>query len=213
MGNSPKSLRDQAAGSAQEENGSMKYLLGKLVLSLAGWKVNGHPPKVPKYLLIAAPHTSNWDFVFGLAAIFFLRLNLNWFGKDSIFVGPFGWIFRKWGGIALDRKNRSNTVSLVVKEFRSRSTLAIGLAPEGTRSHTTHWKSGFYHMALEAGVPLALAFFDYEKKEVGVGLVLDLTGDINADMEKIRTFYADKRGKYSELAGPVRLQEETSKVS
>ncbi len=191
----------------------MKYLFGKLVLSLAGWKVNGHPPKVPKYLLIAAPHTTNWDFVFGLAAIFYLKLNLNWFAKDSLFVGPAGWILRKWGGIALDRKNRSNTVSFVVNEFASRDSLAIGLAPEGTRSFTTHWKSGFYHMALEAGVPLALAFFDYEKKEVGVGMVLNLTGNINADMEKIRTFYADKRGKYSQHAGPVQLREETSKVS
>jgi 1-acyl-sn-glycerol-3-phosphate acyltransferase len=194
-------------------NHSMKYLFGKLVLALTGWKVNGHPPKVPKYLLIAAPHTSNWDFVFGLAAIFYLRLNLNWFAKDSLFVGPAGWILRKWGGIALDRKNRSNTVSVVVSEFKKRSSLAIGLAPEGTRSHTTHWKSGFYHMAFEAGVPLALAFFDYENKEVGVGKVLTLTGDINSDMERIRMFYADKHGKNSELAGPVQLREETSKVS
>ena len=191
----------------------MKYLFGKLVLALAGWKVNGHPPKVPKYLLIAAPHTSNWDFVFGLAAIFYLKINLNWFGKDSLFIGPAGWILRKWGGIALDRKNRSNTVSFVVSEYKKRSSLAIGLAPEGTRSRTTYWKSGFYYMAFEAGVPLALAFFDYEKKEVGVGMVLTLSGNMNADMEKIRTFYADKHGKYSQLAGPVQLREETSKVS
>jgi 1-acyl-sn-glycerol-3-phosphate acyltransferase len=148
-----------------------------------------------------------------LAAIFYLKLNLNWFAKDSLFIGPAGWILRKWGGIALDRKHRSNTVSFVVSEYKNRSSLAIGLAPEGTRSHTSHWKSGFYHMALEAGVPLALAFFDYQKKEVGVGMVLDLTGDINADMEKIRTFYASKHAKYSQLAGPVLLREETSKVS
>lgn len=138
---------------------------------------------------------------------------MSWFGKDSIFRGPQNKLLKSWGGIPVDRKNKSNTVSLIIEQFKTRDRVSFGLAPEGTRGFTNYWKSGFYYMALEGGVPLALGFFDYERKEVGFGPTLYLTGDINADMEKIRRFYATKKPRYQEKFGPIRLREETAQVS
>lgn len=190
----------------------MRILVAKTILWAKGWKINGLPPDVPKFLLIAAPHTSNWDFVFGICTLFILKMKMSWFAKDSLFKGPQNRMLKNWGGIPVDRKNKSNTVSLIIEQFALRDSVSFGLAPEGTRRFAETWKSGFYHMALAAGVPLALAFFDYRQKEVGVGLTMYLTGEINADMEKIRRFYATKQARYPDKVGPVRLREETPMV-
>ena len=186
----------------------LKALAG-LYLRLTGWKTLGEIPKLDRCVLIAAPHTSNWDLPIMLAIGFRFGVRVNWLGKHTIFKGLHGWLFRKVGGLPVDRRSRHDTVQTVAQMIRSAPHIFLTMSPEGTRSRTEHWKSGFYHIALAADVPVVCGVLDYARKEGGFGPTFHLTGDMTADMDQIRGYYADKRGNRNELFGPVRLRDET----
>lgn len=186
----------------------MKYWIGKIWLSLFHWRLEGETKLPAKFVFIAVPHTSNWDLPHMLATAYVLRVRISWLGKHTLFTGFLGRILRALGGIPVDRRVPQNTVDRIAELFNSASLLILAVPPEGTRRETEHWKSGFYHIALRAGVPIGFGFLDYARRCCGIGGFLNPTGDISGDMDKIRTFYKDMRGKYPERQGRLRLREE-----
>jgi 1-acyl-sn-glycerol-3-phosphate acyltransferase len=166
-------------------------------LRLNGWKVQGAlPSQAPKAVLIAAPHTSNWDLPYTLMVAFALRLNIYWMGKASLFRFPFGGLMRWLGGLPVDRSRANNLVAAAAAALRATAGPAqLVVPPEGTRGRTRHWKTGFYFIALEARVPIVLAFMDYGRKVGGLGPVFVPTGDVEADMAEIKRFYAGVQGR------------------
>ena len=186
----------------------MKRLLARIWIAATGWRVEVERPSVERFVLIAAPHTSNWDLPFMLAAAWSVDLSPAWIGKHTLFGPLTGWLFRFVGGIPVDRRSRNDAVQQIVEVFAARDRLHLVIAPEGTRTRTEHWKSGFYWMAHKAGVPIALGFLDYARKVAGIGPAFETTGDPVADMEVVRRFYATMSGRHPEGFGPVRLREE-----
>jgi 1-acyl-sn-glycerol-3-phosphate acyltransferase len=168
----------------------------------------GALPPNRRVVIVAAPHTSNWDLPFMLATAYALGVKPSWLGKRELFRWPFGWILHRLGGIAIDRSGQHGFVREAVARFAEVEELFLVIPPSGTRARATHWKSGFYHVARGAGVPIVCAYLDYRERVAGIGLVLDPSNSIRADMDRIRTFYATKRGKYPEHTTPVRLREE-----
>ena len=173
--------------------------LSRLLLRASGWRTEGMTPAqiaaYPKYVLIAAPHTSNWDAPFTLMVCFQLQLKVYWMAKASLFAWPIRWLSRWLGGIAVDRSVSNNTVQNTIAAFAARERLAVIVAPEGTRGKVTHWKTGFYHIAHGAGVPIALAYLDFARKAGGIARMFITTGDIAADMAEIQAFYSGITGK------------------
>lgn len=165
------------------------------MLRLSGWRIEGQVPTEPKYVLIAAPHTSNWDFPFTLMICFALRLNVYWMGKASLFPPVLGVIMRWLGGLPVDRARAGNLVQATVDAFNENTRLTVIVPPEGTRGKVTHWKTGFYYIAQGAGVPIALGYLDFKRKAGGIGRVFQTTGDIQQDMLEIQQFYAGIAGK------------------
>ncbi|WP_417460982.1 lysophospholipid acyltransferase family protein [Kordiimonas sp.] len=172
------------------------YRAGKMILRLGGWKVVGEVPDIPKFVAIAAPHTSNWDFPLFMSIVGVFRLRVRFLGKHTLFKGPLGWLFYWLGGIPVEREGGdvAAVVTRATEAFASHDELILGLAPEGTRSKVTKWKSGFYRIAVAAEVPIVLAFVDSRKREIGIGPVFRPTGDMAADMATIQAFYAQKTG-------------------
>lgn len=159
-------------------------------------------------VVIFYPHTSNWDFAIGLLTKWAVAIRFNWVGKDSLFHWPLGPLLRSLGGIPVNRRERTQLVERLAAELARRPVLRVVITPEGTRARTEHWKSGFYHLAKVARVPLALAFIDYTRREIGIGAYRTLTGDAAADMAAIASFYAGRTGFHPEQQGPVRLRDE-----
>jgi 1-acyl-sn-glycerol-3-phosphate acyltransferase len=188
--------------------GPVARSLARLFLWLYGWKVEGSLPPSVKGVAIAAPHTSNWDLPFMLAVSFQLGVRPSWLGKRELFRWPFGRFMRWLGGLPVDRGTRSNLVAQVVERFEDVDRLFLVIPPSATRGRASHWKSGFYHIARGAGVPILCAFLDYGRKVGGIGPVLRPTGEVRADMELIRTFYAGVAGLHPEFATPPYLPEE-----
>ena len=178
------------------------------ILRRWGWTIVGERPAAPRYVLVAAPHSSNWDAVLMLMVARHLGVRLSWLGKAEAFRGPLGPLMRALGGIAVDRSGPQGLVPATAEAFRSRDALALAIAPDGTRGYRGHWKSGFYHIALTAGVPVVLAFLDWGTRRTGVGPTLTLSGDVRADMERIRSFYAGMLARQPEKTSDVRLVEE-----
>jgi 1-acyl-sn-glycerol-3-phosphate acyltransferase len=177
-----------------------------IVLRLLGWKVTFSLPPREKYVLVGAPHTSNWDFPLGLLAMCAVGLRFNWVGKHTMFKGLFGPIMRAIGGIPVDRRSGTGFLKKVIDIFENREQFVLAIAPEGTRSLTKQWKGGFYHIAVAAGVPIALGFIDYPHKRIGIDRLFEPSGDIEADFEMLRDYYQDKIGKHPEKQGPVRIR-------
>ena len=165
-------------------------------LWINGWRITGRLPKASRLVLIAAPHTTNWDLPYMLFIAFVLRAKIYWMGKDTLFRWPFGRLFRWLGGIPIDRSKANNVVAQSIAQFAENDSLILTVPPAGTRKRVLNWKTGFYHIANGAGVPIAMGFLDYKKKLGGIGSVLEPTGDIEADMRIIRSFYQDISGKY-----------------
>ncbi len=149
-------------------------------------------------VVIAAPHTSNWDFVFGIAAMFAIGVRVSWIGKHTIFRWHSGWIMRWLGGLPVDRSVSGNIVGSTVDIIDGREKLLVAVSPEGTRKKVARWKTGFYHIAKGAGIPILLIYFDYSKKVIGFGPLFEPTGDIDRDLPEIQAFYAGVPGKYPE---------------
>lgn len=194
----------------QPSRGFLRFLQwpARLLLQFLGWRIVGQAPDLPKYIVVGAPHTANSDGYLMLLLTIAHQIRVNFLMKDSWFRGPLGPIAHRLGGVAIDRSTSRNTVEQIVTAFNTRDTLALTIAPEGTRRHTNHWRSGFYHIARQAGVPIVLGFVDYGRKEIGFGPVITLSGDVAADMDQIRAFYADKTARFPENFGPVRLRRE-----
>ena len=171
-------------------------LLANIVLFGFGWKTKGEKPEEKKYVIIAAPHTSNWDLFFMMLIALKLDIHIYWMGKESIFNFPFKNIMKWLGGIPVDRSKSNDVVASMVKTFKDCDELVLSVPPEGTRSHTVYWKTGFYHMAHGAGIPICLGFLDYAKKEGGIGTMFKPSGDLEKDMVDIKAFYKNITGKH-----------------
>ena len=174
--------------------------LGKAVLKIMRWDLEGEIPNLPKFVLIGAPHTSNWDFVLAIASLMAIGIDARWLGKDTLFRPPFGSLMRLLGGFPVDRSARHGLVAQTIDAFAQRDRFVVAVAPEGTRKRVERWKTGFYHVAQGAGVPIVPAYFDYARKVLGFGPPFELSGDLEADMKHIRTFYASFEGKKPELS-------------
>jgi len=177
------------------------------MMKLVGWRVVLAQPVPLRCVVVFYPHTSNWDFPLGLMAKWLVGVHFRFIAKDSLFATPLGPWLRRWGGIPVDRSGGTGLITRLAAEFSHQDDFKLVVAPEGTRGLTARWKSGFYHLALAAKVPLALSFVDYRRRETGVGAYLDLTGDVAADMARIAAFYADKMAMRPENASPIRLEE------
>jgi 1-acyl-sn-glycerol-3-phosphate acyltransferase len=191
----------------------VKERLAHLVLASRGWRPEGQRPAARKFVLIAAPHTSNWDLLYFLALAAVFHVPVRWLGKHTLFRGPAGPLMRALGGIPVRRERSERLVEAMARVFDAHESLALTVPAEGTRSYATHWRSGFYHIARAARVPIVMGYLDYARRRGGFGPELLPTGDVARDMDRVRAFYADKVGKYPECAGPARLREESCPTS
>jgi len=182
--------------------------LGAALLRALGWRMRLAQPVPGRCVIVVYPHTSNWDFVIGLAAKWYFGLHFRFLAKDSIFRWPFGFFLRRWGGMPIDRRSPHGVIGGLAQRFADEADCKLVITPEGTRSRTDAWKSGFYHLARAANVPVGLGFIDYGRRECGIGGYIDLTGDVEADMARIAAFYEGCRGCRPELAGAIRLAQD-----
>jgi 1-acyl-sn-glycerol-3-phosphate acyltransferase len=187
-------------------SGPIRAALGRAGLALIGWRLEVTLPEGPKGIIVVYPHTSNWDFPVGYLAKLAIRMPLRWAGKDNLFVGPFGALFRWMGGIPVNRREHTGFISQLAREFRERDWMWLVIAPEGTRKHTDHVKSGFWHLALEAKVPVGLAYIDYGEKVIGLHEYVAMTGDEARDLATLRAAYAGKHGLRRGQEGELRFQ-------
>ena len=184
------------------------YWLASFILWIAGWRYAGGLPNLPKMVIAAGPHTTNWDGFWYLVMTAKMRLRAHVIMKAELTRVPIvGWVFKLFGGIPVERKSSQNLVDQMVQEFKRRDKLALVIAPEGTRKHTEFWRAGFYWIAHQADVPIALAIMDYKNKTLGFYGVLKTTGDIHADMEVIAKVFAEHAvPKNPENFGPIRVR-------
>ena len=157
-------------------------------------------------MLIGFPHTTNWDFPLTLLGLTSMGVRFNWVAKHTLFRWPFNYLFESIGGIPVDRSAGTGFLKYAIELFEQRTSLVLAIAPEGTRSRSRYWKTGFYTIAEKAGVPVALGYIDYQEKRIGIGAVVSPTGDIEQDFAEISQFYRDKRGKYPENQGEIRIK-------
>ena len=184
---------------------SIKSHIAQWVLTRIGWRAVDLPGRPLKAVIVGYPHTSNWDFPIGILAMWALSLKARWAGKDSLFRGPLGVVMRALGGIPVNRRERTGLVGRLAEEFAHDQALSLVITPEGTRGLTPGWKSGFYRVALAAGVPILLGAIDYSRREIGIIGRLDPSGDEAADMAAIARHYHDKTARYPRLASPITL--------
>jgi 1-acyl-sn-glycerol-3-phosphate acyltransferase len=170
--------------------------LGRTVLRLGGWTMAGDFPDERKLVILAAPHSSAWDAVWGLAAKLAMGIRIVFIGKQELFRGPLGWFLRRVGAIPVDRARAHGVVDQVVERFADKHTMWFVLAPEGTRKRVENWKSGFWHIARDAGVPVVCAYFHYPTKTIGIGAVMHMTTNLKADMAMVRDYYRPWIGKH-----------------
>lgn len=189
---------------------TVRYAIGRAVLSALGWKEEGAVPDAPRFVLLAAPHTTWWDLPISLGVGYVMDLEIVWIGKHTLFEGPFGGFFRWLGGVPVDRRKSNNYVQQMADLIRSRDRIMLMLAPEGTRKDTAYWKSGFYWIAKTAAVPIVCAFLDYKRKRGGLGPVITPTDDLMADVAKIREFYGSVTAKHPERFTNIRFREEAA---
>jgi len=176
------------------------------LLALLGWRLTFVPPPGPRCVIIVYPHTSNWDFAIGYLAKLAMGMPAHWIGKDALFRWPVAGLLRRMGGIPVNRGESAGLVGQLALEMASRPRMWLALSPEGTRSRTDHWKSGFYRLALAARVPVGLGFVDWGARAVGVGTWLDLSGDEAADLARIRQAYAGMSGRRPGQEGEIRFR-------
>lgn len=174
---------------APRRGGPVRRWLGRTILRLLGWRMVGELPDQPKLLIIAAPHTSNMDFIIGMSLVFAQSLDARWIGKRELFRGPLDRLFRWLGGIPVDRNAPGGIVDDAIAAFRARERMILAIAPEGTRKSVDRWKSGFHRIAFGAGVPVVCGFFDWRRKLVGFGPTVWPTEDLEGDIRRLREWY------------------------
>jgi 1-acyl-sn-glycerol-3-phosphate acyltransferase len=187
------------------QRSTLAHSIARSVLRLTGWRTRVISPHTSRYVLIGAPHTSNWDFVIMLLLMAAEGIPIRWMGKDSLFRWPMGVFWRSLGAIPVNRRERTNLVDQVAAIFDESDELIIGLSPEGTRNKASSWRTGFYYIALKAKVPVVMAYIDYENKVCGLGPSLRPTGDIQGDFMIIRDFYSGIVGKYPKKQGRIEI--------
>tara|TARA_Y100000385_G_scaffold90849_1_gene93566 strand:+ start:1075 stop:1629 length:555 start_codon:yes stop_codon:yes gene_type:complete len=182
----------------------MKKFLSKLFLRIMGWKLVGEVPKeVKKAVLVCAPHTSNWDFPLALASFAIADLKVNYFIKKSWFFFPMNLFFKATGGVPVDRAKNHGLVDSMTLLLKESDEMIVVVPAEGTRSWVPKWKTGFYHIAKAAQVPLILGFVDFKKKELGFGPLFNISGDFEQDMTRIQAFFKEKSAKFPEKYNPI----------
>lgn len=196
---------------SEEKNSYIVMLLPRLVywlcdfvmFRLLGWTVEGSPPDVPKYIAIGAPHTSNWDFLLGMAAYKRIGMKYRWYGKHTIFRWPFGSLLRAMGGFPIERSQSHDVVAVAIEKFQREDAFILAIAPEGTRSKVDRWKTGFYHIAIGAGVPICPFALDFSTKRLVCGELYYPTGDKEADIKSLQDFYRQFKGRHPEKGFPL----------
>jgi 1-acyl-sn-glycerol-3-phosphate acyltransferase len=187
----------------------MRSFFARNLLRLFGWKTVGWPDSPKRCIVLAHPHTSNWDFIVFLLARWSIGLRCHWVGKHTLFKPPFGWFFKLLDGVPVNRSGGRDSVTAIAEVIQEREIIALGIAPSGSRSLNTHWRSGFYYIGQKANVPLVLGFIDYEKKITGISdYAIEITGDLKADMDRIREFYAGMKGRHPHKQNPILLKAE-----
>jgi len=166
--------------------------LAALALLLTGWRFEGQLPNLRKFVIIVAPHTSNWDFVVGVMAMFALGLRGTFLGKDTLFKPPLGWFMRWLGGIPVDRASKNNVVEQTVSYVTTRDRILLALSPEGTRKRIEKWRTGFYWVAVGAGVPIVPVAFDFPRKRITIFPPQTMTGDVHTDLAHLRSFFTSR---------------------
>ncbi|WP_101523707.1 1-acyl-sn-glycerol-3-phosphate acyltransferase [Nocardioides houyundeii] len=184
----------------------IRRTLARTLLRLARWRVVGQVPRTG--IMVGAPHTSNWDWVATLVMLWSQDVTPRILIKRELFRGPLGWLLKATGGIPVDRDNASQVVGDLAAHAARDESFLIAIAAEGTRERSAYWKSGFYRLAQDTGLPVSLGYIDGPSRTVGFGPTFTLTGDVRADMDRIREFYSDKRGIHPELRTEPRLREE-----
>lgn len=185
----------------------MKAFLGRLFLRLWRWTPVGTAPSRGS-IIVCAPHTSNVDYLLMIFTAWTQNLNLSFLAKTQLFKPPVGWLIRATGGVPVDRSAPNGLVGQMADAFAANPDMMLAIPAEGTRSRTEYWKSGFYRIAEKAGIPICLAFIDKSKRHVGFGISFEPSGDIAADMDKVREFYEGKIGLKHSNFGPIRVREE-----
>lgn len=180
--------------------------LASILLRLIGWRTVFVPPPGPKAVVLVYPHTSNWDFPLGVLFKARHRMILNWAGKDTLFRWPMKRFFIWLGGVPINRRENTGMIGQLIDLFAQSERFCMCITPEGTRSRSDHWKTGFYRLALATGVPVGLGFIDYGNRRIGVERWISLSGDEETDLALFRTYYADKTGRYPEKAGDIRFK-------
>jgi 1-acyl-sn-glycerol-3-phosphate acyltransferase len=185
--------------SYERRHASIANFIGRTLMRLWGWRIEGHLPDVPKVIIAVAPHTTNWDFVVGVMTLFVLDVKLSFLGKHTLFNGWFGKWMRSIGGIPVDRSKPNGVVGETIAAFDRAEKLVLAVAPEGTRQLDRGFKTGFLHMAYGARVPVLLAYFDFSRKVIGFGPLFQPSGDAEKDLQEILAFYQPIRGKYRKV--------------
>ena len=170
--------------------------IGSVILKVMGWRIEGAFPSDAKFIAAVAPHTSNWDFVIAITVKLKLGLKVQFLGKHSIFIGPFGYLLKKLGGIAVDRSAAHGVVEQITQQFNQQDALILGLAPEGTRKYTKQWKTGFLYMASAANVPVVPMRLDYRSKTFTVLPALDIAHDIKSELTRFKQLFPKEVAKY-----------------
>ena len=187
------------------QRSTLAQSIARFILRLTGWRTEVISPPPSRCVLIGAPHTSNWDFIVVMILMAVESIPIRMLGKDSLFWWPLGVFMRSFGVIPVNRRGNYNLVDQIAARFDEYDELIIGISPEGTRSKSSRWRTGFYYIALKAEVPIVMVYFDYKNKVCGIGPDLKPTGDINADFKIIREFYSGIVGKYPKKQGEIEL--------
>ena len=184
----------------------MLKFIAKNILKLAGWRLGIVLPNEKKFMLIGAPHTSNWDFPLTILTFWTLDRKIKWVGKIQMFCGPLHYLFTALGGIPVDRNSSHGFIEQIADKIKQSDEMVLTIAPEGTRSKTQYWKSGFYHIAMAADIPICLGYIDYQTKKIGFEKLIYPTGNIETDMKLIAEFYSHIKGKHPANQGLVQIR-------
>lgn len=173
------------------------------LLRRCGWRFDFAAPPEPRVLLVVYPHTSNWDFLWGILAVWASGWPIQWIAKHSLFIGPLGWLLKRWGGTQVNRRLAGGFAERLAQQIREAPSIVLAITPEGTRAYRDHWKSGFYRIARAADIPIGITYIDYATRTIGIQEYFRLSGDEAADMARIAAAYAGKRARDPSLAAPI----------
>lgn len=190
MGKEMGVVQTEVGSTLPRWGGAFSRKLARTILRLSGWRIQGTVPDLPQCVVIGAPHTSNWDWLLVMATALALGVKISWMVKHTVYRGPIKWVVDRLGGIPIDRRAANGMVGETISRFRAGQKLVLCITPEGTRSKVKEWKTGFYHIAQGAGVPIVPAIFDYGRKQVRFAPIFVPTGDMNGDIGALKLIYA-----------------------